>query len=296
MKRPSFAPILALVSLLIAPALSAQEKIVPGAKHSLWKVQGKTNSVYLLGSIHFLKKEFYPLAAPIEDAYKKSSTVAFEADFDEMEKPETQFKFLAMGQYPDGETLEQNVDKETYQLLQKKLDGTLFQPVIGQFRPWMAAMTIAVLELQKLGFDPQSGLDRYFFQKAKGDGKKIIAFETVDFQMGLFTGLSKDDQKLFLKETLQEMDRFAKTFADIIDAWKTGDAKRLDTQVLEDMRKYPAIYKKLLLDRNQSWIPKIEELLAGGKDAFVCVGAAHMVGVEGVVELLRKKGYKIEQL
>src|SRR5687767_6795405 len=108
--------ILSAVLLFTASIACAQEK---GSKHSLWKVQGKTNAVYLFGSIHFLKTNFYPLPKPIEDAYKRSGVVMFEADFAEMAT--SQAKFMEAGMLPAGEKLAQHVSPETYGLLQSYL-------------------------------------------------------------------------------------------------------------------------------------------------------------------------------
>ena len=281
----------------LATTPRAAESVKPTARHSLWKVPGKTNAVYLFGSIHFLKKDFYPLPAPIEDAFRNSQTVVFETDLAELEDLKTQFKLLQLGQFPAGETLEKNISKETYAKLQAKLKGTAgLNTMLDQFRPWMAAVTLVVFEIQKLGFDPNNGIDKYFHRQALKDKKQIEGLETVDFQTGLFADLSKEDQESFLKETLDDIDGFSKTFDDIIDGWKTGDSKKVEGLMLDSMRKYPAIYKKFVTDRNERWVPKIEGLLRSGKDAFVVVGAGHLVGTNGVVELLKKKGIPVQQL
>ena len=288
-----------LAALVFTPLLGAQTKTPPAttARHSLWKIEGKTNAVYLFGSIHFLKQEFYPLDAAIEDAFKKAGTVMFETDLSAAEDLSAQLKILQMAQYPAGETLADNLTAETYRAFQKKVkELTGIEKMFDQFKPWMASMTLLIFELQRLGFNPQSGLDKHFYDQAKTDKKKISWFESPEFQIKLLDDFSKEDQERFLKSTLEDLDRFEKVFSEIINAWKTGDAKKIDTLISDDMRKYPSLYKKLLTDRNQSWLPKIEEILKSGPDTFIVVGAAHLVGKDGVVELLTKKGYKIQQL
>jgi len=107
--------------------------------------------------------------------------------------------------------------------------------------------------------------------------------------------LSREDNELFLKSMLEDADRFPKIFADVIDAWKSGDAAKIEPLLLESTQKYPAIHRKFLTDRNRAWLPKLEELLQGQKDVFVVVGMAHLVSKDGVVDLLKKKGFRIEQ-
>ena len=218
---------LVVFAILFQPVTStlAQQPAKAGTKHCLWKVQGKTTTAYLFGSIHFLKKEFYPLPKPIEDAYASSQVVMFEADFDEMQAPQTQLKMLQQGRYPEGDTLKQHLSKETYAKLQSYLTESVGAgEAFDSFKPWMVAVALLGLELQKLGFDPQHGVDKYFFGKATQDKKTVLPLETVDFQMGLFSGLTQAEGEAMLKETLQEISSFKKMLGEMTDAWKNGAA------------------------------------------------------------------------
>jgi hypothetical protein len=263
----------------------------------LWKVQGASNTVYVFGSIHFLKKSFYPLPRPIEDAYKQSPITVFEVDFDEMKSPEAQLKMVQQGKYPEGDSIKKHLPKDTYDKLHSYVadrmgDGAAFDSL----KPWMVAVALLGIELQKLGFDPDQGVDQYFVNKARQDKKQIMPLETVDAQLSLFAGLSKDEEEAMIEEAMTEITRFEKIFADVIEAWRTGDTKALDKFIVESMRDHPKIHKKLLIDRNQEWAAKLEKLLAGQKDVFVVVGAAHLVGKDSLIDLLSKKRFKIQQL
>ena len=297
MKRRKEILLFTLAGLLVihpAALLHAQQ---PQTKHSLWKVQGRTNEAYLFGSIHFLKKDFYPLAQPIENAYRQSQVVVFEADLEQLQAPQTQLKMLEVGKYPGGETLKQNLSRDTYAKLEAYLSQSLGSAeLFDSLRPWMVAVALLGLELQKLGFNPEQGVDKYFFDKVKRDQKQIVPLETVEFQLGLFAGLSKEEEEAVLKEMLQEIGSFKKMLSEITEAWKTGDTKKLDELTLDAMRQFPQIHKKMLIDRNKLWADKIETLLAEGKNVFVVVGAAHLVGKDSVVDLLTKKGLKVQQL
>ena len=298
--RPKTLARFVIAGILLLPhflPVHAQQAAKTQTKHCLWKVEGRTNTAYLFGSIHFLKKEFYPLAQPIEDAYRRSQVVVFEADLEEMQSPEAQLKMLQHGKYPEGQTLKQNISKDTYAKLEAYLSDSLGSAALFDgLKPWMVAVALLGIELQKLGFNPEQGVDKYFFEKAKQDKKATVPLETTDFQLSLFSGLSKEEEDAMLKETLQEITSFKQLLGEMTDAWKTGDTKKLDELILDSLRQFPQIHKKLLLDRNKEWAAKIEKLLAEGKNVFVVVGAAHLIGKDSVVDLLGKKGFKVSQM
>ncbi len=285
--------VLAFVS---APERLTAQPPATASSHPFWKIQGKTNAVYLLGSIHFCTGEFYPLAKPIEDAYQRSKVVVFEADPAELASAAMQKKLVADGMYPAGETLSQHVSKETYSAVKVRLEAINGQgAALDQFKPWLAAVSLVTLEMQKLGFDPEQDIDKHFHRRAQSDKKEIVPLETVESQIGLLTSLSKEEEELFLKATLRDIARFPKIAGDMVRSWKTGDLKKLQWLLLEVMKEYPALQQKLTTNRHRAWLPKIEKLLQEEKDAFVVVGLAHLVDEGSLVDLLNKKGIKVEQ-
>jgi uncharacterized protein YbaP (TraB family) len=153
-----------------------------------------------------------------------------------------------------------------------------------------------VMELQKLGFVPQYGLDEHYYRRAKKDDKEIVAFETVEFQLDLLGGFSKAESEVFIKSTLRDIDKLKQEFADLIKAWKTGDSDALAKMLNEASEESPALFKRLVADRNQSWLARIQEAAAGDKNALIVVGAGHLVGNDSLVALLKKRGYKVTQL
>jgi uncharacterized protein YbaP (TraB family) len=277
----------------------AQEKkaAATAARHSLWKVQGKNCSLYLLGSVHALKPEQYPLPAVIESAFNDSQIVAFETDIAAMEDPAMAMKLMSKAKLPEGQTLQTQLSPEIYQQLTNHLKGSMVPMfMMEQFTPGFAAMMLVVSEIQKMGLDPNYGLDKHFFPLAQKAQKKIVPLETVEFQMDLLTTFTKAEGESLIKSTLKDIDTMEKEFGDLIKAWETGDDKGLEKILNKGMEEEPVIYKRLLTDRNKNWIPKLEEMLQGDKNAIVIVGAGHLVGKEGVVELLKKKGNKVVQL
>ncbi len=280
-----------------APALVAQQ---PGpataTRHCLWKVQGQHSNVYLLGSVHVLKPEDYPLAAPIEQAFTNSPMAVFETDMAAMEGLEVQQKIMSKALLPEGETLAGQLSPGVYSdftnhLRQTQLPAAMFE----RLKPSLAAITLTVVEIQKLGFNPEYGLDKHFFALAKKAGKKIGPLETVDFQIGLVTDFTKEEGELMMKVMLEDIDKMKKDFPELIKAWRTGDADKLEQLLNEAAREAPAIFKRLVADRNRRWLPRIEEWSRGDQNVVVIVGAGHLVGKDGVVELLRNNGFKVVQ-
>jgi len=282
--------------LLLAPLAgfgqaSAQEKSF------LWKVRSEKSSIYILGSIHFLKKESYPLKKSIEQAFDAVSRLVLEIDLQSATAEKTQQLTLEKGLFRDGTTLQQNVDKETYDLAERRarelgIDLRAMNPL----KPWLVALTLTAMKLQKLGFDSNYGVDRYLAERAKRSGKSTGGLESLEFQIGLLDGLSRRDQEMMLREALKELDQLDKGVEQLVQFWMKGEVGSVEQWLLAGMRKYPEVYAEVIVKRNRRWLPQIEKMIAQGENAMVIVGAAHLVGREGVIELLKQLGYTVEQL
>lgn len=266
-------------------------------KSTLWKVSSERNTVYLLGSIHALKSEHYPLKAPIEKAFEDSQVLVLEVDPGSMGDLTMQGAMLGKGMLPPGSTLEQSLSSSVYELAKSKtselgLDIDLFQG----FKPWLFALTLGMTKLQASGFNPAQGVDFYFYGKAAGAGKPVNSLETMNYQLGLFDQLSPENQEAFVSQTLKDLDMVEKEMDTLISAWSSGDTGEMEALLLRNFRGHPDLYEALVAQRNRNWVFKIESFLNDDKNYLVVVGAAHLVGREGVVEMLRSKGYSIEQL
>jgi len=267
------------------------------AKSCLWKVIAGNGSFYLQGSIHTLQAGNYPLAPAIEQAYAVSETLVLEVDMKEMATPETQRQILAKAMLPDTETLQQVLDADTY----GKLSAACAQagpPVAGlaKLKPWFATMTLVLFRLQAMGFDPQHGLDTYFNNKAIADGKKVLGLETVDFQIDLFVSLSEKNPDDFVARALADINLLEEEIVPLEKAWTAGDIETLGALMSKSFEGYPELYSTFVLDRNKRWIKTLDGLLEKPGTAMVVVGAGHLPGKGGLLELLRQKGYALEQL
>lgn len=286
------------VFLFLRPAAAAEpEKSTSGtARHFLWSAEGGKSGVFLLGSIHILKSDAYPLPVQIERMYTCCNTLVFESDLDGMNDESTRQTIMSLARYPRGQSLSKNISVQTRQMLEKKLSA-LGLP-LSQFdalKPWFVAMTLSSMELQRLGFDPSLGVDRHFFNRARKDHKKMLFLETNEYQLNLFAGLSRRRQEDLLNQTLKELSIIEGQFAEMVDAWTGGDARSFEAIVQEGFIEYPEIYHRFIINRNRRWVPVIEKLMNSESDVLVIVGAGHLVGKGNLIELLQKKGYRLQQ-
>jgi len=271
---------------------SAQQK-----KDFLWSVKTDKATIYLLGSVHLLKSDSYPLDKNIEAAYRDCPKVVFETDIGGMNTPAVQEQMMALALYPEGQTLKQNISPETYSMLEKKvIEVGLPMDQFNHLRPWMCALTLDGIEFMKMGFDPQYGVDRYFFEKAKKDGKETLFLETLKFQIELLAELNGKEGDAFLRQTLKELEVIETLLPDMVNAWKNGDTTRFGAVMAMSYNDLPEIYDRFLAQRNKAWVEAIERLIGQGGNAFVVVGAGHLVGPDNLLQLLKDRGYTVEQI
>ena len=290
--RPVFFRIAAALSLALLVTAQAAE-----AKAFAWKASGKGGTIYLMGSIHVMSASFYPLNPALEAAFKDSDLLVEEVDMAEMLDPMAQMAMLTRGMLPSGQSLDTMLAPATLALV-KKVTGDLGADggPLMRFKPWMLAIALQGLELAKAGFDPALGLDQHFYEQAKAGGRAVQGLETVEFQISRFDGMTLEQQDRMLAETLKELATETATVGKLGDAWKAGDVATLERIALADLKSDPVMYQRLLVERNRNWMPKIEALFARRGRALVVVGAAHLIGPDGVIAMLKAKGYTVEQL
>lgn len=288
------------ISLAIVLALTlagARAPLWAQEKNFLWRVQGGENIVYILGSIHLLKRGSAALKPVVQEVFGKSQRLVLEIDLLK-EGPEKFQQLLAQkGVNLDGKMLEEQLAPETYAMAAQKAAGLGVDiKLMAPFKPWVVALTLVVMQLQKLGYDPSLGIDHQLAQRAKQANKPVSGLETAEFQMDLFNQLTAAQQDSFLRQSLLEMDQLEQTVDDMVGAWQSGDVERGEKLFLESMRAYPELKDRVLDARNRRWLPQLEALLKQSQDVLVVVGTAHLVGPNGVIELLKARGYKLEQM
>jgi uncharacterized protein YbaP (TraB family) len=291
----SIRPALALIVLLLAlPVFAVAESHESSEKIFMWKVENAGATLYMLGSIHALREDAYPLPAPIEAAFDEVELVMFEMDVEQM--TQAAIKMMAAGTLEEGQTLEAVVGPETwfdFKVRVGMLD--LETSFFNGMKPWMAALTLAAVELTKGGYLATAGIDTYFSQRADETGKKRLALESADFQISLFTSLTPEQSLEFLRFTLTDLEAMIPEMERLYLDWRNGKVAPMQELLLQGYEEFPDVFKRMVVDRNQAWMPKIVELLEGDRDAMVVVGSLHLVGDEGLVELLRREGFTVTQ-
>jgi uncharacterized protein YbaP (TraB family) len=267
-----------------------------GPLHSLWELHGKHNTVYLLGSIHVLRPSDYPLAPAVQDAYRNSKSLLMEINLDEINSEQAQSEMLASALLPEGKSLPQIMGANRYARAESLAHDVGFElSGFDQFAPWFAAEAISQLQLAQLGFEAQSGVEMYFLERARTDGKTIAGLETVHDQISLFVSLSMDQQAEYLLSSLEQAHDLPKQVDDMVHAWQRGDTGWFETELKSDLGRDPDLYQSLLAARNRKWISRIEALLNDDKNTLVIVGTAHLVGRDSVIALLKKDGVAATQ-
>ena len=275
----------------VASVVSAQSP-PEQTKTFLWKIASPTATVHLLGSVHVASPDLYPLDPRIEFAFQGAPTLVLETPMDPAAQVQAGQKLAAAGTYPAGDSIDLHLDRDVLNLLQERLkkSGPSFG-MVRSFRPWFMAVILALAEMQRLGYRPELGIDLYFAEKAKSR-KRVLALETPDEQAALFSGMPEAVQEAMLKDVLTKLDELGALMKKTQLLWRMGDAKAIDELMLAPMRKdYPDVFQRLFVDRNRRMAAAIEGYLKATGDFFVVVGGGHLTGPDGILDLLRTKGY-----
>jgi uncharacterized protein len=260
---------------------------------SVWSVKGKTNTVYLAGSVHALPKEQAHFPEQLERAYAAANAIVLEVDLDDMNPLEAVQFITVNGTLPADQALKDVVGAKDYERV-AKLAASLGVPelAIAKLEPWAAALVLTQFALTKTGFDPQLGIDMQITERAKADGKPIDGLETVIDQLSVFDDRSFEEQTRFLLDSTDDAPNLDEDLGKLIQAWRGGDLRALEKEFVKERARSPALYDALLGVRNRKWMPKIEALLDDDRDYLVVVGTLHFVGDDGLLTLLRKQGFK----
>ncbi|HET7008667.1 MAG TPA: TraB/GumN family protein [Candidatus Binatia bacterium] len=287
-----------LALMLVITSVSVQTNhLWAQEKNFLWKASGDKNTVYILGSIHLLKRESAALKPIVQEVFSKSKRLVLEIDLVREGPAKFQQLLMQKGIDPEGKQLEQQLSQETYALTAKRAsDLGVDLKILAPFKPWVVALTMVVMQLQKLGYDPNLGIDHQLARRAKQADKPVDGLETAEFQIDIFSRLTASEQDMFLRQSLLEMDQLEKSVDDLVAVWNSGDVARGEQLFLESMRAYPELKAKLIDERNRSWIGQIEQFLKQDDNILVVVGSAHLVGKGGVIEILKARGYDLEQM
>ncbi|WP_162823735.1 TraB/GumN family protein [Lysobacter sp. TY2-98] len=295
---------LALIGLLLALPVAGSTPVAPSASAPpvplLWKVSDADNSLYLLGSFHLLAKSDYPLSTDIDRAFDDAESLVFEVAPDDLENPAITGMMMGLAKSDPTSSIDHTLSPDLKAQLDVRMRGLgLPAEQMHAFEPWFVDTMLVTLLGQRAGYAPDDGLDRQLMARAKAAGKPATGLETVQEQLSTLDGTPMAEQVASLKEFIDEGDAAPAKLDELHKAWREADIPTLERMTREEMAELtPVTYQRLNVDRNRAWIPRFEAMLAQGKghDVLVVVGALHLLGDDGVVALLRAKGYRVERI
>ena len=268
---------IALLAAAMAGAVSAAAGPQP-----LWEVEGASNHIYLLGSVHVLRAND-SLPQGVIDAYRSADVLIMEMDLDHVDPMATAQITQQLGLDPQGKTLDELLGPADYASASRKARAVgIDLDMLRAFQPWLAAVTIEQLRLQQLGLDPDFGVEQQLIRMAHDDHKEIRGLETIEEQLGALASLSPRAQRVFLLQTLDEAGTVDKDIAEIVSAWRSGNTQLLEKDFLKDLRDQPEIYQHVVVQRNRNWV--------------VIVGTMHLVGRDSLLQLLGAAGVRTHQV
>ena len=278
-------------------ALGLLGSITAYAGSPVWAIHGDHNTVYLAGSVHLLKADDSSLPPAFDHAYKGSKALVMELAMDESVQMEVASWMMENGMLKEGTTLRTTIGEARYRRVSAEAERLgVPMDAADMLQPWALGLQLIEMQYVQLGFDPQQGVEQQLQHKAQADGKPISGLETVQEQLGALQGMSYPDQARFLDMIVSEMHDVESETQSVVTAWRAGDAAKLAALLSDEYKSFPALYRLLVSDRNKRWVPQIEKLLHANQDYFVVVGALHLVGDGGLLELMRHDGYKPEAL
>jgi uncharacterized protein len=301
---------LLLVSWLAALAAGCAS-VPPGPVETgqlfLWEVErpdGTGGVAHVLGSVHMAED---PLAfdPAVDRALAEAEALVLEVDPQQLDPAEMDRLTVERGHFSDGRTLDELLDAEAWAALEERtralgLEVESFRPM----EPWLALLTLQVSTLQSAGFDAGQGVEMTLARAAEESGKPMLGLETAAEQLDAFDALPLDVQARMLRDFLRDGGddagaSGAETVSLLIDAWHKGDAARIEAEVFAELQHDPSMrpyFERFYFERNRDMARDIAELVDGGGRWFVAVGAAHVVGVQGIPTLLSERGYAVRRV
>ncbi len=279
--------------------LWGQTVIAGGQPVSMWRLSANGKDLYLLGSIHALSPDYYPLPRVIDEAFDWAEQVVLEVDISRIDPEATAELTRTLGHYPAGQSLDSQLTPRTLGLVKRYLAarGASLEQV-SHVRPWLLGLQIGLAEVQRLGFDPGLGVESYFTQRAMAEGKRIGQLETLAEQLQILAADPPDIQDLSLRVALEEIGGLEQDMSRMMAAWSSGDADLLYLQAIESLNREPVFgpqIDRIIHDRNRTMAAEVRKLAASDTDTLVIVGALHLGGPQGMLALLAKY-FQIEQI
>lgn len=276
---------------------TAQSTTGPGAP-VLWSLSDEDTVIYFFGTVHLLRPGLEWRTPEIDAAIVSADTLVFEVDMNsEAAQRAVATDFLTRGMFDDGRTLQAVLPDDQEAVIAEAFDS-IGVPLLAMntFEPWMASLNLSVLNLQKEGYDPNSGVENVLYAEGAATGKTFEYLESIEKQADAFDLLPEDVQIAMLYETALMLDESTAMLDHLVDEWAEGDIAGLAALGADPdgVGMSDAAYEAILVTRNKAWVPQIEDMLETPGTVFIAAGAAHFAGPDSVITMLRDKGYEVE--
>jgi uncharacterized protein YbaP (TraB family) len=263
----------------------------------MWKISSATHSAYLVGSVHLGSKQMYPLPAVVEDAFRASSVLIVEVDIRHVDPAQMQQLLLA-GAYPAGDDLFQHITPQTRSRLESYFGAAHLPPELySRVRPWALGLLIENIAMLKAGLNPNEGIDMHFLNEA-GD-KRVDQVEDASWQIKLLSEMPDSLADQWITSAITQAEGSNEHWTKLATYWSRGQVAEMDAMLasesLKDSAQARAFERKLREERNPHMTDRLERCLRSDESCFMVVGAAHVIGKEGILKQLQARGYKVEQ-
>ena len=268
------------------------EPLAPVQAHpALWKLSDHDTTIYLFGTIHLLPPGIDWLNGPLAFALDHSDTLMTELP--DLPPGDVAAALLRHGTLPAGKTLRQLMsDKQRVQFEAALTKLGLPVALFDSKKPWVAAATLPIIQLQKSGYNLESGAENTLTKRATQLAKARGGLETADFQFGQFDVLTDAQQLEYLGAVLDALPQINGEITAMVGNWSRGDAAALAAQLNADSDS-PELAEALIFSRNRNWAAWIENRMKTPGTVFLAVGAGHLGGKDSVQDVLAKHGFKV---
>lgn len=289
-----FPQIMRLVPLIMA--LTALPGVAHGEGPAIWAYQGGSGTVLMLGSVHVLRQQDYPLPTSVDAAYAAADTLVMEIDTSSIDPLSAQMLITGLGTLEAGRSMRSIMGQRDFERASRLAGKMGFDlMMMDQFEPWFAALTIMNLQMMRVGFNPQIGLESHLSGRAARDGKPILGLETMEFQLRLFDAMPERVQSKLLLQTLQEAESLETEMDAMIRSWRDGDSAALARMMGRNFAEFPEVYEALVTRRNRDWSRQIMEMGDRPGTHLVVVGALHLVGDDSLIRMLERRGLSVDR-
>lgn len=279
-----------------ARAASTDDPVAAPAAPALWVVRDADSTLYLFGTLHFMRPDTVWRDARIDAALESASELVLEIA-DANDTSAVMPLIQAHGLSPERPLSSLLNPEELAQLdtAARSMGQSAVQ--MDPMRPWLATVILSSAPTLRAGFAPDSGVDLALRAAALAAGKTVSGFETPDVQIRMLSGFSEAGQLVGLRRALDAFDAAPVELETLVEAWGRGDIEAINTATVTPMRaRSERLYQALLVERNQDWADQIETRLDGAGTSFIAVGVLHLTGEDSVQRLLAARGVTVERL